>query len=73
MRPYTFAPLQAVTMFVLGVVVGSGVLSGFAPGSQTALDPVITTSINAACKSGDAVSDFVCRNRWMGQHQYSYR
>jgi hypothetical protein len=70
MRSFNRARFQAVAIFALGVVVGGGFLGGF---TQAPEGRMITTSVNTACISGDAVADFVCRNRWMGQHQYSYR
>jgi hypothetical protein len=48
-------------------------LSGFAPLAEARTPAMMVTSTAAGCASYDAVSDFVCRNRWMGQHQYSYR
>ena len=73
MRSVTFAPIPAVVVFALGVVVGSGMLGGFAPRPQPLAEPTVTGAVQPACASGDEISDFVCRNRWMGQHQYSYR
>jgi hypothetical protein len=73
MRSFNFAPIQAIVVFALGVVVGSGMLGGFAPRHQPLAEPATTSAVQPACASGDAVADFVCRNRWMGQHQYSYR
>jgi hypothetical protein len=73
MRSLRFAPLQAGFAFALGLVLGSGFLSGFAPLAEARTPAMMVTSTAAGCASYDAVSDFVCRNRWMGQHQYSYR
>jgi hypothetical protein len=73
MRSLKFAPLQAAVVFALGVVFGSGILGGFAPRTHEISEPAITASVKAPCTSDDAVADFVCRNTWMGQHQYSYR
>ena len=73
MRSINFAPLQAAVIFALGMVVGGGFLGGFSQAPQVLAEPVITGSVKATCTSDDAVADFVCRNTWMGQHQYSYR
>jgi hypothetical protein len=67
-----FAPVQAVVMFVLGVVVGGGLL-GAAPQQAQATPVVATNGINSTCSSGDAVADFVCRNTWMATTKHSYR
>ena len=65
---FKFAPLH-VLVFALGVVVGSGVLGGFAPRTQDSA----TTMSNASCTSGDATADFVCRNTWLANTRHSYR
>lgn len=72
MRSFNIGRLQAAAVFALGLVVGGGFLGGFTPRIQT-LDPVMTASVSTPCTSNDAVADFVCRNTWMAQHQYSYR
>jgi hypothetical protein len=73
MRISRIAPLQAALVFALGVLVGSGVLTGFAPQIQATPDPVITGGLKSACTSSDAVADFVCRNTWLANTRYSYR
>lgn len=73
MRSRRLAPLQAGFAFALGVVLGSGFLSGFAPRADAPSKATVVANATAACTSGDTIGNFVCRNRWMGEHQYSYR
>ncbi len=73
MRSFDVTSLRMVVVFALGLVVGGGMLSGFAPAPRPTPEVATTNSITAPCTSGDAVGDFVCRNRWMGEHSYSYR
>jgi hypothetical protein len=70
MRSFNYAPLKAALIFGLGVVVGGGFLGGFTHRSE---NPNAAITTNTQCISGQPVADFVCRNGWMGQHQYSYR
>ena len=72
MRSFNYAPLKAVMIFGLGVVVGSGFLGGFT-GPIAMQAESITTSVNAPCTSNDAVADFVCRNTWLANTRHSYR
>jgi hypothetical protein len=67
-----FAPLRAIIVLSLGVLVGGGVL-GFAPNVRPTPDTVTTGGVQPACTSGDAVADFVCRNTWLANTRYSYR
>jgi hypothetical protein len=69
---FNFAPLQAAVVFTLGVVVGSGLLGGFAQ-SPVVQEPVITSGIKPTCTSGDVVADFVCRNTWLANTRHSFR
>ena len=73
MRSFIFAPLQAVVMFALGVVVGGGLLGGMPQQAQAVAAPVITGTVNATCTTGNEVSDFVCRNTWLANTRHSYR
>ena len=73
MRSFHFAPLQAVVMFALGIMVGGGFLGGFMPATHAVPDPVITNSVKATCSSGDAAADFVCRNTWLANTRHSNR
>ena len=72
MRSFNNAPLKAVMIFSLGIVVGGGFLGGFTGPTQVLIDP-LTTSLNASCTSNDATSDFVCRNTWLANTRHSYR
>jgi hypothetical protein len=73
MRSFNFAPLPAVVMFSLGLVVGVGLLGGLAREANAVPEALTTKSMKAACTSGDAVADFVCRNTWMANTRHSYR
>jgi hypothetical protein len=73
MRSLHIAPLQAAMVFALGILIGGGALTGFAPRMQPVGDPVITGGAKSECTSGDAVADFVCRNTWLANTRHSYR
>jgi len=73
MMSIRIAPLQAVVTFVLGVVVGGGLLAGAPQEAQATPDPVTTNGLKGTCRSGDAVADFVCRNTWLATTKHSYR
>ena len=70
MRLLKNVPIQAAVIFAFGVILGGGFVSAFAPRTS---DVATTTRITTLCTSNDPVADFVCRNRWTGQHKYSYR
>jgi hypothetical protein len=73
MRSFDYAPLKAMAIFGLGVVVGGGFLGGFTRTTPVPTDSTTTTSANPPCASDDAVADFVCRNTWLANTRHSYR
>ena len=72
MRSFNYAPLKAVMIFGLGVVVGGGFMSGFTQPTDVAKS-ITTATADLSCASGDSVADFVCRNTWLANTRHSYR
>lgn len=65
---------KAFAIFAVGAITGS-MLVGWSP-----TPPLMPGSLqdhaepaSDRCRSGDEVSNFVCRNTWMSHHRYSHR
>jgi anti-sigma factor RsiW len=67
--PWKAALAVAAGLILAMVVLGAAAkLTQAGPSAQP-----IRAEAAGWCSSGDEVSDFVCRNTWLGQHRRAYR
>ena len=60
-------------MIAVGIVIGGGLLTEWSNHTPEIEIKGVVNVAQSACSAGDEVSNFICRNSWMGQHRHSYR
>lgn len=67
--------LQAAGVFTAGFVVGAVLVGGALDTARSALrwQAPVAQAADDRCRSGDAVSGFVCRNFWLSNTRYAVR